>query len=46
MPRTATSPCENEDGVEWRSHERHGLVTLGHPPSHKEFDVCCMSFTV
>jgi hypothetical protein len=46
MPRTATPPRENEDGVKGRSHERHSLVALGHPPSHEELYICRMDFTV
>ena len=44
MPRTPAPACENDDGVERGRQERHGLVTLGHPPSHKKLDICRMSF--
>ena len=43
MPRTTTSPCENEDGVERWGQEGHRLVTLSHPPSYKKLDICRMS---
>jgi len=43
MPRAPATPCENEDGVKRGRQERHGLVALGHPPSHKKLDICLMS---
>jgi len=46
MPCTAAPSCKNEDGVKRGRHERHSLVTLGHPPSYEKLDVSRMSFAV